>query len=115
MEFPEDLNIDDSGIVYLIRYKISRLIEYGVRAFELNMVNTSYSLIVTVRSCLVFFTQDYLLDLPDCKMEYDPFNYFGFYDLPLIASTWPKTLEKQDNRDISNISKIKSSLFNLLD
>jgi hypothetical protein len=114
-EFPEDINTDESKTIYFIRNQISQLIQFGVRSFGLNMMNTSYSLVITVRFCLVFFTQDYLLDLPDCKMEFDPFNYFGFYNLPLIESSWPKTLGANNNKALSDKFDFNSTLFNLLD
>ena len=78
-------------------------------------MNTSYSLIITIRFCLVFFTEDYLLDLPDCKMEYDPFNYFGFYNLPQIESSWPNTLHTKTTKSSSENFDFESTLFNLLD
>lgn len=115
MKFEDDVNMDESSKIYKIRYKIMELIEFGVREFELDLLDTSYSMILMVDFCLVFFAQDYLLDFPDCKMEYEPFNYFGFYDLPLIESSWPQTLNASDQKEKNSKFDINNTPFKLLD
>ena len=111
--FTEPIDCNQQDQISWVRTQICKLLQKAAQDFEINLSRTSYSLIVSTSFVVVIFSENYLLNLPEQKVEYEPYNFLGFYNLPEVTRVWPETLQTNaDQPGDSGNSDLK--LFNLI-
>lgn len=111
--FTESIDCNQPDQISWVRTQICKLLQKGAQEFEINLSRTSYSLIVSTFFVVVIFSEEYLLNLPEQKVEYEPYNFLGFYNLPKVTRVWPETLEADTNQGKES-GNCDLKLFNLI-